>query len=153
MWPSRSHTLAPLTSLTYIKRKCKWTQVKQDTFNEIKQIMARDTLLTYTDYNQTFKTHTNASVFQLGEVISQKGEPINFNSRKLTDAQISYKVSEKELPSIIENLKVFRKILLGYRLRIYTDHKILPCKTFSTDIVFIWTNTRRVWSRYRIYKS
>ena len=36
--PRRSHTLAPLTKLTSIKRNFKWTQVKQDAFDEIKKI-------------------------------------------------------------------------------------------------------------------
>ena len=31
--------------------------------------MANDTLLTYLDFNKTFKTHTNASRYQLGAVI------------------------------------------------------------------------------------
>ena len=35
--------------------------------------MAHNTLLTYPDFNETFKIHTNASAFQLGAVISQKG--------------------------------------------------------------------------------
>ena len=65
MWPRRSHTLAPLTKFTYIERKFKWTEVKQDAFDEIKRIMACDTLLTYLGFDETFKIHTNASVFQL----------------------------------------------------------------------------------------
>ena len=32
-----------------------------------------DTLLTYPGFNETFKIHTDASAFQLGAVISQKG--------------------------------------------------------------------------------
>ena len=51
MWPRRPHTLATLTRLMSIKRKSKWTQVKQDSFDEIKQIMACDTLLTYPDFH------------------------------------------------------------------------------------------------------
>ena len=30
MWSRQSHTLAPLTKLSYIKRKIKWMQIKQD---------------------------------------------------------------------------------------------------------------------------
>ena len=56
--------------------------------------MARDTLLTYPDFNETFKTQTNASAFQLGEVIIWKGKPIDFYSRKITDAQQWYIVAE-----------------------------------------------------------
>ena len=46
MWPRRSHTVAPLTKSMSIKRRFKWTQVKQDAFDKIKQIGARDTFLT-----------------------------------------------------------------------------------------------------------
>ena len=125
IWPRQSHTLAPLTKLTYINRKFKWTKFEQDAFEKIKRIMAHNTLLTYPDFNETFKIHTNASAFQLGAVISQKGKPIDFHSRKLTDAQHCYTVTEKELLSIVETLKEFRKILLGQKLIIYTDNKTL----------------------------
>ena len=39
-------------------------QVKQDAFDKIKWIVARDNLLTYPYFNETFKIHTNASAFQ-----------------------------------------------------------------------------------------
>ena len=87
MWPRRSHTLAPLTKLTSIKRNFEWTQVEQYDFGKIKRIVARATLLTYSDFNENFKIHTNARTFQLGAVISHKGKPITFHSRKLTDTQ------------------------------------------------------------------
>ena len=32
MWTRRSHTLAPLTKLTFIKYRFKWTQVEQHAF-------------------------------------------------------------------------------------------------------------------------
>ena len=108
MWPRRSHTLAPLTKLTSINRKFKWTQVEQDSFDKIKRIVDPDNLLTYLDFNETFKIHTDASAFQLGAVIIQKGRPIDFYNKKITDAQQRYKISERELLSILETLKEFR---------------------------------------------
>ena len=93
MWPRRSHALLPLTKLTYIKRKFKWTEFEQDDFNEIKRIVAHDTLLNYQYFDETFRIHTNASAFQLGAVIIQKVEPIALYSRKLTGAQQRYKVT------------------------------------------------------------
>ena len=86
MWLSRSHTLAPLTKLMYIKRNFKWTKVEQDDFVKIKQIVAHENLLTYPDFNESFKIYTNASAFQLGAVICHKEKSIAFYSRKLTDA-------------------------------------------------------------------
>ena len=88
-----------------IKQKCKWTKVKQYAINKIKGIMARDTVFILPDFNGTFKIHTNASVLQLGEVISQKGTYIPLYSRKITDIQQRYTVTERELISIVESLK------------------------------------------------
>ena len=74
------------------------------------------------------KIDTNARDLQLGAVVVQNRKPIAFYSRKLTGAHKRYKVTEKELLSIVETLKYFRTILLGKRLRIYTGHLKLTCK-------------------------
>ena len=55
--------------------------------------MASDTLLTYTDFNETFKIRTDARKFQLGVVIIQKGKLVALYSRKLNDAQQRYTVT------------------------------------------------------------
>ena len=73
MWPRRSHTLSPLPRITSNKSKFKWTKFEQDAFEKIKRTVDRDTLLPYPDFNKTFKNHIDASAFQLGAVISQKG--------------------------------------------------------------------------------
>ena len=72
--------------------------------------MARDTLWTYLDFDETFKIHIDASDFQLGAVINQKGKPIVFYSIKLTDVHQRYTVKERELLSIVETLNEFRTI-------------------------------------------
>ena len=95
MWPRRSHTLAPLTRSMSIKRNFLWTHVKHNAFKKIKQIVECDTLLTYQDFNEAFKIHTDTSAFQLGAVVIQKGKPIDFYSIKLTDDQQWYTVTER----------------------------------------------------------
>ena len=105
---------------------------------QINWILVRDTLLTYPGFYETFKMHTDASAFQLGAVIIQKGKPTILYSREFTDAQQRYTVTEREILSIVETLKEFRIILIGQKLLIYTDHKYLMCKTFNTVIVLIW---------------
>ena len=101
MWSRRSHTLVPLTRLTSIKSKCKWTQVEQDAFDGNNRIMSHNFLLTYSDFNETIKIHTDASAFQLRAVVNQKGKMIAFYSRKLADSQQLYTVTYRELLSII----------------------------------------------------
>ena len=95
MWPRRSHTADSLNKLTSIKRNFKWTQVEQDNFDKIKNIMDRDTLFTYPDFNETFKIHTDDSAFRLGAVIIQKSKHIALYSIKLTDTQQRYTVTER----------------------------------------------------------
>ena len=84
MW---SHMLLYLNKLTSIKRNLKWKKVEKCAFDKIKRIVARDTLLTYPDFNETFKINTDASAFQLGAVVSQKGNTITLYSRILTGAR------------------------------------------------------------------
>ena len=52
-------------------------------------------LLAYPDFNAPFEIHTDASEFQLGAVISKKGKPIAFYSRKMNSAQKYYTKNEK----------------------------------------------------------
>ena len=47
--------LATLTIITSNKSKFKWTQVERDAFDKVKRILARDTLLTYTGFNETHR--------------------------------------------------------------------------------------------------
>ena len=78
IWPSRSHTLAPLTRLTSIKCFFKWTQVEQYAFDKIKRTVARNNLLTYMGFNENFKINIHGRVFQLVEVVRQKDKLIDF---------------------------------------------------------------------------
>ena len=87
------------------KRKFKWNKIKQYAFNKIKWIIACYTLLTYPDFNENFKTHANDSNLQLWVAISQKYKLIHFYSRKITDPQKHYTVTEKEMSNIFETLK------------------------------------------------
>ena len=64
--------------------KFKWSKTKQYAFDEINRIVARNTLLNYLDFNENFKSHTDARNFQLGAVISQKGKPVAFIVGNLT---------------------------------------------------------------------
>ena len=138
MWKGRAEKLSPLTVLTSKKAKWKWIEVEQQAFEAVKTAVAKNTLLVYPDFNEKFEIHTDASKHQLGAVISQKGHPIAFFSKKLNKAQMNYTTTEKELLAIVETLKEFRNILLGQRIVVYTDHKNLTYKNFNTERVVCW---------------
>ena len=125
------------------KVKFKCTDMEQKSFDDIKRAVAYDNLLAYTDLNKTFDIRMDASNYQLETVIIQGGKPFAFYSRKLKVPQTIYTVKEKELHSIVANLKQSCKILLGQQLKVFTDHKNLTYKYFNTD--------RKLWWRLIIY--
>ncbi len=151
MWIHRSETLAPLTALTSKTTPWKWTDVHQKAFEKAKQIVSREVMLSFPDFNDTFDIHTDASDVQLGAVISQNGKPLAFFSRKLNPAQRRYTTTERELLAIVETLKEFRNILLGQKIRVYTDHKNLTFKNFNTDRVMRWRLILEEYSPELIY--
>ena len=91
----------------------------------MKQVVSREVTLAYPDFSKPFVLYTDTSDYQLGAVITQDGKPLAFYSRKLNNAQRNYTVTEKELLSIVETLREFRGILLGHKIKIFTDHKNL----------------------------
>jgi hypothetical protein len=130
MWPLRSNLLAPLSSITSAKVKWKCTPECQDSsFERMKAIMAKETLVTFPNFTKEFEIHTDASKLQSGACISQGGKPVAFYSRKLTD--LLYSTTERKLLSIVETLKEFRNVLLGQKIKVHTDHENLTYKTLS----------------------
>ena len=74
-----------------------WTKLHQKSFDLIKKVIAKETLLAYANFNARFDLHIDASQTQLGAVISQDNKIIAFYSRKLNPAQTRYTTTEKEL--------------------------------------------------------
>ena len=138
MWPQRSHLMAPLSSMTSSKVKWNWTEECSQAFAKLKDLIAKETLLSFPDFNKTFHIHTDASKLQLGACISQEGKPLAFYSRKLKKEQCNYTVQELELLSIVEILKEFRNILLGHDIKVHTDHQNLTYANLTTERVLRW---------------
>ena len=138
MWRRRSHVLAPLTTLCSATQKWVWGETQQKAFDEVKKMICKEAILAFPNFNEEFVIYTDASKYQLGGVITQNKRPLAFYSRKLSDTQMRYTVTERELLSIVETLKEFRTILLGQRIIVYTDHKNLTYNDLQTDRVLRW---------------
>lgn len=149
----RSHLLAPLSDLvgecghTKVtrknntkKKKWYWTDEHQKSYDDVKKAIARDVLLAYPNYSEVFEIYTDALSRQLGAVITQNNRILAFFSRKLSDTQKRYSVTELELLSIVECLKEFKGMLWGQRIKVYTDHKnlIQDALGLASDRVYRW---------------
>ena len=106
----------------------------------MKATIVQDVVLAYPDYSKPFDIYTDASATQLGAVITQNNRPLAFFSRKLSDTQKKYSVTEIELLAIVETLKEFKGMLWGQIIRVFTDHKnlIQDALGLTSDRVYRW---------------
>jgi hypothetical protein len=125
LYPKRAEILAPLTTLCGKNTKFLWSAEHQAAFTQIKEQMAQETMLTYPQFDQPFVVYTDASEKQIGGVVTQNGKPLGFFSRKLTETQSRYPVTEQELLAITETLKYYKHMLFGHTIIVKTDHKNL----------------------------
>ena len=95
MWGKSSNLSQHLTELKSKKVKFKWISVEQNTSNEIKQVVNREDLLIFLDFNQRFDIHRDFRKLQQGEVITQNGKPIYLYIGRLTQLQQWYTVTEE----------------------------------------------------------
>ncbi len=115
MWAKHSEMLPPLTDLvgecgetkatkkTGTKKKpWRWESIHQQAFDNVKATITKEVVLAYPDFTKLFKMYTNASTTQLGVVITQGNRPIAFFSRKLSEVQSKYSVTEIKLLAIVE---------------------------------------------------
>ncbi len=85
----------------------RWDPIHQQAFDEIKATIAKDVVLAYPDFTKPFEIYTDASTIQLGAMITQDNRPIAFFSRKLSEMQTKYSVTEIGLLVIVETLNEF----------------------------------------------
>eukprot|EP00957_Ditylum_brightwellii_P141214 10759065-Ditylum_brightwellii.AAC.1 len=60
MWKGRAERLAPLTKLCSKNHQWKWTDTEKKAVEGINKTVAKNTLLTYPDFNTLFEIHTDA---------------------------------------------------------------------------------------------
>jgi len=137
LYPKRAETLAPLTALCGQNKKFYWAAEHETAFNKIKEQMAQETMLTYPQFDQPFVVYTDASKKQIGGIVTQNRKPLGFFSRKLTETQRCYPVTEQELLAITETLKYYKHMLYGHAIVVKTDHKNLThhVSTHASDRV------------------
>ena len=97
LYPKHAKILAPLTNLCRHKTKFVWSDIHEQAFQHMKQLMAQDTMITYPQFEKPFLIHTDASNKQTCGVVMQDNCPLGFFSKKLTDTQQRYPVTKHEL--------------------------------------------------------
>ena len=102
MWQKCSEMLAPLTDLVgecketkttkmnkTKKKPWRWESIHQQASDNVKATIAKELVLAYPYFAKPFEIYTDASMMQLGAVITQGNRPIAFFNRKLPCCKVS----------------------------------------------------------------
>nr|GEZ78217.1 reverse transcriptase domain-containing protein [Tanacetum cinerariifolium] len=100
-----------------------------DAFKTLKKKLTEAPILVVFDWNLPFELKYDASDFVIGAVLGQQKmkhfQPIHYASKTMTEAQIHYTTTEKEMLSVVYAFEKFRPYLVLSKNIVYTDHSAL----------------------------
>ena len=138
--PEFSLITAPLTELTkqIHPDRVIWTDELQKIFQQIKDTLTSEPVLSCTDWNKPFTLQTDASGLGVAAVLCQEHEdgdhPVAFYSRKFLPAERNYSGVEQECLAVVNGVKHFDVYLSGGVFTIVTDNRALVyLKRFQDD--------------------
>ncbi|CAM5073966.1 unnamed protein product [Natator depressus] len=107
-----------------------WTEKCQKAFNKLKATLMSDPVLRAPDFDKPFLVTTDASERGVGAVLMQKRpdqefHPVVFLSKKLSERESNWSVSEKECYAIVYALEKLCPYVWGRRFHLQTDHAAL----------------------------
>ena len=109
-----------------------WTKEAEQAFEVLRQkLVGSDIVLSFPDFSKEFYLTTDASDSAIGGVLQQKDDnghlrPLTYFSRKLNGPESRYSTLEKEALAIVHGLRCNRQLILGYPVKVLSDH--LPLK-------------------------
>ena len=123
---SFSDIASPLNALLEKGKIFNWTQECQEAYENLREKLMSDSLVTYPDFSLPFRLYTDASNKGLGAVLAQKQEGrekvICYASRTLNKSEQNYSATKKECLAIVWGIRIFRKYLIANRFQVFTDH-------------------------------
>ena len=116
--PKMSTILSQQTALLQKGSAFEWTDECRQAFQEVKQVLSSQQVLTHYDPTQTVRLASDASPYGVGAVLSHilpSGEDrlIAYASRKLSKAEQAYSQIDHEALAIVWSVKRFHNYLFG----------------------------------------
>ncbi|GKB14582.1 reverse transcriptase domain-containing protein [Tanacetum coccineum] len=100
-----------------------------DAFQTLKKKLTEAPILVVPDWNLPFELMCDADDFAIGAVLGQRRskhfQPIHYASKTMTEAQIHYTITEKEMLAVVYAFEKFRPYLVLSKSIVYTDHSAL----------------------------
>ena len=123
--PGLSDAMEPIRRLTHPDVPWQWTDEQERAMTKIKDLTTKSPILAYYDPKAELVIECDASETGLGAALLQKGRPIAYASRSLTDTETRYAQLEKECLAIVFSLERFHQYTFGRRTIVHSDHKPL----------------------------
>ena len=123
--PKLADHMEPIRRLTRQETEFVWSEEQEKAFTEIKKLVTTAPVLSYYDPKADLEIQCDASQKGLGAALLQKGKPIAYASRALTDTEQRYAQIEKEMLAIVFALEKFNQYTYGRHVKIQSDHKPL----------------------------
>ncbi|GKA93171.1 reverse transcriptase domain-containing protein [Tanacetum coccineum] len=109
-----------------------------DAFETLKKKLTEAPILVVPDWNLPFELMCDASDFAIGAVLGQRKtkhfQPIHYASKTMTEAQIHYTTTEKEMLAVVYAFEKFRPYLVLSKSIVYTDHSALKYLFNKPDV-------------------
>jgi hypothetical protein len=100
-----SNMVVPLTNLIRKDKRWEWTAECQEAFEKVKHALTNAPVLAPPELGKPFEMVLDASGVGLGAVLLQDGRPVAFESRKVSQAEQNYTVTEQNMLGVIHALK------------------------------------------------
>nr|GEU60718.1 reverse transcriptase domain-containing protein [Tanacetum cinerariifolium] len=98
-------------------------------FRTLKEKLIEAAILIAPNSDQPFELMCDASDFAVGVVLGQRVEkhfrPIHYASKTMTQAEMNYMTTEKEMLAVVYAFEKFRSYLIMNKSIVYTDHSTL----------------------------
>ena len=134
--------MEPIRRLTLQDTDFNWTEEQENAFREVKRLVTTATVLSYYDPKAELEIQCDASQTVLGAALLQRGRPIAYTSRALTETERRYAQIEKEMLAIVFSLEKFHQYTYGRHVKIQSDHKPLEFHLTEASRVCAKTTTR-----------
>ncbi|GJQ98564.1 reverse transcriptase domain-containing protein [Tanacetum coccineum] len=108
-----------------------------DAFETLKKKLTEAPILVVPDWNLPFELMCDASDFAIGAVLGQRKmkhfQPIHYASKTMTEAQIHYTTTEKEMLAVVYAFEKFRPYLVLSKSIVLRKHSALKYLTNKQD--------------------
>lgn len=128
--PNCAHIASPLYDALKGKDQIIiWDEEKEKSFENLKKIVSSKISTYIPDFNEPFVVTTDASNTGIGAILKQiiNGEErvVDWASKKLSDAEKKYGITEKEFLAMAWAIEHYEYYLKGRKFKVITDHQAL----------------------------